>query len=306
MKTPRTACWNASIPASAKEQAQFENNYHPDNHRQQRNSLATHLLQDAQPGMVAPPAYLRIACTISERIASGFYGTQSKLPSESQFCREFGVSHMTLRRALNILIDKGLVSAHRGKGTFVRCFDLSDSIFAVRQLTDGWPSESTEIRLLSASLISANKRVAAKLAIPPGDRVVHVRQLALVHKVPALYHWEYMPDDPLEPYFERPLESTSLHGLLGIAEESKCARGHVALRATTLGATAARALDKPRRTPALCIEHLFEDRLRRPLSWGCLVFRADLVTLETYLGPTEPGLENEDRTDEFGRLKYEP
>ena len=81
------------------------------------------------------PAYLHIVRTISDRIASGVYGPGAKLPSEAQLCVEFAVSPMTVRRALVILADKGVVAAEQGRGTFVRSFDLSDSVFTLEQLT---------------------------------------------------------------------------------------------------------------------------------------------------------------------------
>src|SRR5660397_136699 len=56
------------------------------------------------------PAYMRIVRTVSSRIAHGDYREGDQLPSESQFCTEFDVSPMTLRRAVNMLVDRGLVS----------------------------------------------------------------------------------------------------------------------------------------------------------------------------------------------------
>jgi GntR family transcriptional regulator len=231
-----------------------------------------------------PPAYRRIVEIISERLASGFYAPGSRLPSESQLCAEFGVSHMTLRRALTILANRNLVWAEKGKGTFVRSFDLGDSVFTLKQLADALPLESTEVRLLSASTIPATEAVAAKLAVPKGDYVIHRRRMALSEGVPALYHWEYAPYDPRWPLVDSLFPATSLCGLLHTPRGEGAPRGQVSLQATTLGAKAARALGRPPRSPALQIEHLFQDVAGRPLSWGCLVLRADLFTLRTQLG----------------------
>lgn len=59
-------------------------------------------------------AYQRIAATIAERIADGAYAPGSKLPPEPQFSAEFGVSLMTLRRALGLLTEQGLVYTEKG------------------------------------------------------------------------------------------------------------------------------------------------------------------------------------------------
>ena len=61
------------------------------------------------------PAYLHIAQTLGERVASGFYPEGSLLPSGTQLCAEFGVSPMTVRRALTMLQDQGLVVGRKDK-----------------------------------------------------------------------------------------------------------------------------------------------------------------------------------------------
>src|SRR5665647_2691451 len=62
------------------------------------------------------PAYLVIANTIADRIGSGEYRPGDQLPTEPQLRAEFGVSPMTVRRAISILLDRGLVAATQGKG----------------------------------------------------------------------------------------------------------------------------------------------------------------------------------------------
>lgn len=79
-------------------------------------------------------SYQHIVDTVTKRIASGDYRPGSRLPSESRFCAEFGVSPMTLRRALTILVDRGLIWTERGRGTFVRPLGLGDSVFRLASI----------------------------------------------------------------------------------------------------------------------------------------------------------------------------
>jgi GntR family transcriptional regulator len=231
------------------------------------------------------PSYLRIVNTVSERIVSGAYAPGSRLPSESQFCTEFGVSPMTLRRALTILIDQGLISTEKGRGTFARSRDLTDSSFRLEHADGGWFDDSTEVRLLSASTTKASERVATMLAIAPGDRVVYLRRLVLQDKSPAMYHVEYVVFDAHRPLVESQLQLTSLHGLLEAGRGRRFPRGQVTLRALSLSAEAARVLGEPPGAPALCLEHVFEDTARRPVSWGWFLLRADLFQLRARSAP---------------------
>lgn len=233
---------------------------------------------------MTPPAYRRIADTIAERLASGTYEAGARLPSESQFCAEFGVSHMTLRRALNVLADRGLVSAAKGRGTFVRALDVGDSVFSLRELLAEHTYGDVKVRLLSASSVAANNRVASVLDVPLEDPVVYLRHVVLSDDTPAIYHREYVRWDPHRSLIDLLLQSRSLHGLLDTIEGQGFPRSEITLRATVLGRAAARILEGSPGAPALHVEHLLQDATNRPVSWGYFLLRADLFRLRSHLG----------------------
>jgi len=236
-------------------------------------------------GTAFVPAYQHIVNVVSDRIACGEYEPGSQLPSESKFCAEFGVSPMTLRRALAILIEKGLITTEKGRGTFVRPVDLSESLFRLETLDGGRLVDSAEVRLLAASTKRASERVAEKLAIAPGDRVVNLRRLFLKDGRPAMYHVEYVVFDVRRPLVESQLQLTSLQGLLDTAGGRRFPRGDVTLRVLSLTPEDAKVLDEPAGSPVLCLEHVFEDTARHPVSWGWFLLRADLFQLRAQLGP---------------------
>jgi GntR family transcriptional regulator len=62
-------------------------------------------------------AYLQVADAITARIEDSFYPV--KLPSEFALAEEFGVSYTTIRRATEVLRERGLVASIHGRGTFV-------------------------------------------------------------------------------------------------------------------------------------------------------------------------------------------
>lgn len=68
----------------------------------------------------AKTLYLQIKESIEEGIHSGKYPIGSKLPSENDLCKMFNVSRITIRKALDILENKGMIYSIHGKGTFVK------------------------------------------------------------------------------------------------------------------------------------------------------------------------------------------
>jgi GntR family transcriptional regulator len=231
------------------------------------------------------PAYLHIARTLADRVTSGVYPAGSRLPSGSQLCAEFGVSPMTVRRALIWLQNRGLVVGEKGRGTYVRPLGLSDSVFRLDSLTGEWLDHSADIRLLSATMVRADEKVAAMLELEPGERVMYLRRLVLHEGSPAMYHKEYIIYDPRRPLVEAQLQLTSLHAFLDSGRAQRFPRGELTLSAVKLDAEDAQALGEPEGALALCLEHVFQESDRTPVSWGWFLMRAELFRLRARLGP---------------------
>ena len=67
----------------------------------------------------AIPIYRQIAESLRQSILSGEFKEGCKLPSESEFAKELGINHLTLRKSLQILSEQKLITQRQGKGTFV-------------------------------------------------------------------------------------------------------------------------------------------------------------------------------------------
>lgn len=65
------------------------------------------------------PLYISVYDKLYKRIIDGTFAVDSKLPTETELAKEFGVSRMTLRQAISLLQDDGLVKSVHGKGNFV-------------------------------------------------------------------------------------------------------------------------------------------------------------------------------------------
>ncbi|MHC5374947.1 GntR family transcriptional regulator [Enterococcus sp. LJL120] len=63
--------------------------------------------------------YEEIAAAIRERIRSGSYPPNQLMPNQTEFVEEFNVSRMTIKKALNLLMNEGLINSQRGSGTRV-------------------------------------------------------------------------------------------------------------------------------------------------------------------------------------------
>jgi GntR family transcriptional regulator len=65
------------------------------------------------------PLYIDVYDQLFKLIMDGIFPPESKLPTEAELAKRFGVSRMTLRQALSLLQDDGLVKSQHGKGNFI-------------------------------------------------------------------------------------------------------------------------------------------------------------------------------------------
>ncbi len=74
---------------------------------------------EATGGRDADLAYMRVAGDIAARIASGELKPGARLRSERDLAEYYGVSYGTVRRAMEVLRERGLITTVHGRGTFV-------------------------------------------------------------------------------------------------------------------------------------------------------------------------------------------
>lgn len=70
-------------------------------------------------GATPIPRYVQLADLFRQRVDKGEWGPGSTLPSIDELMAQFDVARVTIRQAIALLADEGLVSPQRGRGTFV-------------------------------------------------------------------------------------------------------------------------------------------------------------------------------------------
>jgi GntR family transcriptional regulator len=231
------------------------------------------------------PAYAQLVNSLRHSMALGLLRPGDQLPSEAQLRERYGVSPMTVRRAINILVDQGVVVAEQGRGTFVRPVAMGAATFQLVQLQELFSDkENTTVKLLEARIIAASERVARKLAIKVGKRTIYIRRLLCTRDGPAFYHREYLVYDPTRPIVEAELEVTALQQLFSGSDDSILKHGDISIEATILNDEESRLLQAPQPMAAFCFEHLFYDFDNKPASWGWFIGRADRLRFSTQVG----------------------
>lgn len=231
------------------------------------------------------PAYAQLVRILLRQVAAGDFRPGDRLPSEAQLCERYNVSPMTVRRVVNILVDRGVVVAEQGRGTFVRPLELATATFNLDRLQRLFRNDGqSRVKLSEVRITSASERTARKLDIAVGERIVYVRRLILQGEEPVLLHRQHVIYDPTRPIIEAEMEVTALRGLFSGGASSHLKRGDLTIDATVLRAEEAVLLHSEAGAPAFRLEHLFYDFDDRPVSWGWFICTSDRLCFTATIG----------------------
>ncbi len=137
----------------------------------------------------ALPLYIQIAQKLRESIQQGVYQVEEKLPSEHQLSERFGVNRHTLRRAIALLKEEGLLRTDKGRGIFVATPPLEYPLGKWVCYNEALEAQENQgsFQLLRTTEISAEPNIAKKLEISIGEPVAVVEILGLAPKQHPLH-----------------------------------------------------------------------------------------------------------------------
>jgi DNA-binding GntR family transcriptional regulator len=228
------------------------------------------------------PLYFQIARQLEDAISRGELAPGTRLDNEIELSERLAVSRPTMRKAIERLVNQGLVVRRRGIGTVVvpkavkRPMALS-SLY--EDLAHAGRRPRTEI--LAVTTRAANPDVAAALSLPEGEPTLYLERLRYADDAPLAVMHNYLPSGLVELDGEM-LRSQGLYQILrarGI--QPQVATQTIAARAATNHE--ARLLEVGRSTPMLTMTRTAFDATGRAIEYGNHAYLADRYSIEVTL-----------------------
>ncbi|MBA2175040.1 GntR family transcriptional regulator [Halobacillus locisalis] len=141
------------------------------------------------------PLYRRIAQQIKKEIESGQWKQGDSIPAELHLSEKYEASRVTVRQAIKVLVEEGLLEKIQGSGTYVKEQKIEHNIFELISFTEEMRSLSKEPvnRVLDFQLIHPPDHVQRKLKLSDNEKVFYVRRQRLVDEVPYVLEDTYLP-----------------------------------------------------------------------------------------------------------------
>lgn len=233
--------------------------------------------------------YLKLKDEIIAGIASGAYKPHSKLPSQRDLGDDFGLSHMTVRRAINELIQEGLIYARQGSGLFVaepkRDAELGPLIgFTEDMKLRGMAASS---RLLDRRIVSASTMLATTLRVVVGQPLVFLRRLRFADNEPMGIQSTFLPASLVPGLLDIELENISLYELLRTRFAVRMVDAQTSASAELASEEEAELLQLPLPAALLVTEQVTFIEGGQPIEFARSLYRGDRYRLQP--APRKPG-----------------
>jgi GntR family transcriptional regulator len=231
------------------------------------------------------PAYVQLAALIKEKICSGEFPQGSRIPAEVAISKTYGVAVMTVRQAIHVLAEKGILRRVHGSGTFVCGPDWTRAAFNMEGLIDRIEDRnSVEIQILQAGMAEASPMAAESLEIEPGDMTVRLERLVSHKGRPFLLNRSYLKFDPKSPIVESEMEASSLSSLFTGKNNGYVKKSTLKLEPCVLSEREAGLLKTSASLPAFRIRYTFYDYADEPLGSGWFLTPSENISFTTRIG----------------------
>lgn len=210
-----------------------------------------------------------------------------RIPSERELAEVFDISRMTIRKAIDRLVDKGFLIRKGTSGTFIPSpvimrpidaqmypYSISDMV----QKSGGVPGS----KLLLFEKQKALPRIAQHLNVNEGDLLIVIRRLRLMDEIPFCVETTHLPADRLPGLTAADLiAQPSLYSLLESRYNIEMGAGQGTISVSTVTADDSLLLKLRKDAPSLILHALTKDKQGCPIEYLTSVNHPQLVMFET-------------------------
>lgn len=242
------------------------------------------------------PIAVQAANMLRERLRQDF-ADGGRLPGEHEIADEMGISRGTVRQALAILEQEGVILRQQGSGTFANPHALQinarvDAAYEFTQLIEASGFESA-VDTVEARRDAAPPELGARLGIEAGDPILFIRKVFSASGQRAIYVTENVPIRLIrEPYDEAELRNPIFDFI-----NQRC---HTRVRyiisgiiPTVANEELAHLLDIQAGSAVLCFDEVFYNMRNKPLGQASVYFRDPLIRFHALRRMTHPSSGNE-------------
>ncbi len=230
------------------------------------------------------PLYKQLIDAIRQAIANGELKVDCKIPTEEELSKKYEISRITVRNAIEELVEDGLLIKRQGKGTYVAPNKVKRYVSDFMSFTSACEVVG---RVPSAKVLSAERRKGTQaqtsfLGLPEGSDVIALERIRFADGIPVMVEtiifppaYEFILSENLESSVYQILSRHEIYPTKGRKTIGICYANHVEKD----------QLEVDFKSALLLINDQVFDQFDKPLHCGKQVVNSDryLLVLENYI-----------------------
>ena len=187
------------------------------------------------------PMYEQIAARLKNEILEKKFGSSGNIGTHTQLAEEFGVSLTTVRKAVQLLVDEGLLDVVQGKGTFVKNTVLQDDLTRLTGASNIISEShlSAKVDVAAFEIIDTPSSFGPELKEGLGQQYLHIQRVHLLEKARTAYAEIYIPGKYGANFTKADVESRTIYQLYEEKLHMQLGRGKQTIRADRASSQAA-------------------------------------------------------------------
>jgi GntR family transcriptional regulator len=229
--------------------------------------------------------YFQLYDILYKQIKDGVYKPGDLLPTENELIEQYGISRVTVRKAMDLLLHDDLIAKRRGYGTFVKSPKVEQTLNKVLHFSNemekrGYKSSTI---MLNNEIVYANKTIAKALNVPERAKLIHINRLRYADGIPMCLESAYLIYKSCPEVLERDFSKESLRKYLITRYNIIWSRAHQKIYAITSTAKLAAHLKIKKGDPLIYIERVSYDQNNKPGEYLQAYYRGDSYYLTVEL-----------------------
>jgi GntR family transcriptional regulator len=242
--------------------------------------MDAHALAAEVHALQGTPLHSRLESTLRRLIRDGRIPTGAILPGELELAAQLGVSRHTVRHALGVLTNEGLLRRERGRGTTVvssntpTLIERSLSTFYAFAWEARARGASPRSYVLERTIVVADNVFADRLEVTPDTEIERIVRLRTADEDPLVLETTFLPRELSRMLDAKALEQESLYDALERLCGLRVTHARESIRPIVLSRQVARLLRATTGAPAFSVERTtWSDR--GPIEWQESIVRGD-------------------------------
>lgn len=229
----------------------------------------------------ASPYYRQLYEILRKDIVDGQRAPGELLPSESELIGRYQVSRVTVRQAMDLLVQDGLVYRRRGRGTFVASPKIEQGLTQIISFSEDMRRRGFHAQtvVLSSHLVPAPKEIAENLDIAQGEEIAFLLRLRLADEEPLSIECSHLAHGQCPGVLGGDYAHTPLREALEQNYDLRLVRATQVIRAIAATEDLAQKLSVAPGAPLFFIERISYSQHDRPIEFLQLYHRGDRYTL---------------------------